>query len=60
MGESLFSSQIYENKDPLTISESNIYVTVTLGMDKGIRVAILYLHYRKSIYSESILTNYPS
>lgn len=54
MEESLFSSQIYENKALLAISKSNIYATVTLGMDKGIRMAILYLHYRKSIYSESI------
>lgn len=51
MRESLFSSQICENKDLLAISKSNVYVTVTLGMDKGIRMAILYLHSRKSIYS---------
>lgn len=49
MEESLFSSQIYENKDLLAISKSNIYVTATLGMDKGIHMAILYLQYRKSI-----------
>lgn len=54
MGGSLFSSQICEKEALLTISKSNIYVTVTLGMDKGIRMAILYLHYRKSIYSEPI------
>lgn len=54
MEESLFSSQIYENTDLLAVSKSNIYVTVTLGMDKGIRTATLYLHYRRSIYSESI------
>lgn len=49
MRESLFSSQICENKDLLTSSKSTIYVTVTLGMDKGIRTTLLYLHSRKSI-----------
>lgn len=47
MRESLFSSQVCENKDLLTSSKSTIYVTVTLGMDKGIRTTILYLHSRQ-------------